>query len=124
MDLLVVGGWWLVVGGWWLGYYISLIYIGRMATKTRKRSPTRGWSKVSPGRHERMLMMKRCGKKCFLGKKGSFPICAKKTCRVSRKGLYAAFARARQFSRKGSIYKKIASAAKNMLKKTFGVAVL
>lgn len=100
-----------------------------MVAKTRKRtmrrSPTRGWSKVSPGTHERTLMLKRCGKrkKCFLGKKGSFPICARKTCRVSKKGLYAAFARSRQFSSVGSYYRKIAKTAKNMLKKNFGVTV-
>jgi len=98
-----------------------------MVAKTRKmkRSLTRGWSNVSPGTHERTLMRKRCGKrkKCFLGKKGTFPICAKKTCRVSKKGLYAAFARARQFSSKGLSYKKIAKTAKNMLKKYFGVTV-
>jgi hypothetical protein len=101
--------------------YIRKLFF--MAKTRKNRSPTRGWSKVAPGRHERTLMRKRCGKrkKCFLGKNGSFPVCAKKTCRVSKKGLYSAYARARQFSSKGLSYKKIAKTAKRMLKKYFGV---
>ncbi len=35
--------------------------------------------------------------KCFLGPKLSFPVCAKKTCNVSKKGAWAAYIRARQW---------------------------
>lgn len=55
--------------------------------------PWKGWSKESPNRIQRKKMLK-CGN-CFLGK-GKYPICVKNTCRRSRKGIYAAFVRARQ----------------------------
>lgn len=82
---------------------------------TKKKNVTRGWKSEKPGYHQKTLMLKRCGKKCFLGKKKSFPICKKNTCKVSSKGLYSAYIRARQYSSKGSIYKTIANKAKKML---------
>jgi hypothetical protein len=84
-------------------------------SKTRKNYPTKGWSKEQPSTHERTQMMRNCGKKCFLGKNKSFPICKKNTCKISSKGLYSAYIRSRQFSSKGNKYKKIASKAKKML---------
>ena len=50
-------------------------------SKTRKN----GWSKQQPGAHQRTLMLKRCGKKCFLGPNKSFPICSKNTCKINKK---------------------------------------
>jgi hypothetical protein len=50
-------------------------------------------------------MKKNCGKKCFLGPKTSFPICAKGTCRVSDKGLWAAYIRAKEWGKPRSSYK-------------------
>jgi len=50
-------------------------------------------------------MLKRCGKKCFLGSKKSYPICKKNTCKISSKGVYSAYIRARQYHKK-SISKK------------------
>lgn len=61
---------------------------------------TRGWKKQVPNSHQRTLMLKRCGKKCFLGQDKSFPICKKNTCKISSKGVYAAFIRARQYHHK------------------------
>ena len=90
--------------------------------KTRRKSYLRGWSKQQPGTHERTLMLRRCGKKCFLGPKKTFPICAKKTCKVNRKGLYSALIRAEEWStlkrgKKGSQkYRRIASKARRMLR--------
>lgn len=78
--------------------------------KKQKRSVTRGWKKQSPGRHERTVMLKRCGRKCFLGPGVSFPICTKGTCSVNKKGVHAAYQRARQYK-----HKKIASRAKKLL---------
>lgn len=79
----------------------------------------RGWSKQSPGTHERTLMMERCGKKCFLGPKKSFPICRRGTCKRNKKGVYAAYIRAREYTtRNGSEkYRRIARTAKRMLRK-------
>ena len=66
---------------------------------TRKNVPWKGWKRERPTQHQRTVMLKKCGKKCFLGTKKSFPICKKNTCTVSRKGLYAAYVRARQTKR-------------------------
>jgi hypothetical protein len=83
--------------------------------KTRKNVPWSGWNKEKPGTHERTIMLQKCGKKCFLGSKKSFPICKKNTCKISKKGIYAAYVRGRQYSSKAPKYKKIASRAKKML---------
>ena len=83
--------------------------------KNNRGSFIRGWKKQSPGLRQRSLMLKKCGKKCFLGTKKSFPICKKNTCKISSKGVYAAYIRARQYRNKGSKYNKISSKAKKML---------
>lgn len=90
-----------------------------MTRTAKRRVPWKGWSKEKPSRHQRTVMKKTCGKKCFLGTKGSFPICKKNTCKVSRKGVYAAYVRAREYSsRKGSRkYKNVYRKAKRMLRK-------
>lgn len=71
--------------------------------KTRKNgrgSATRGWKLQKPGYHQRTIMLKKCGKKCFLGPGKSYPICTKNTCKINKKGVYSAFIRSRQFHRK------------------------
>lgn len=71
--------------------------------KTRKNgrgSATRGWKREKPEYHQRTVMLTRCGKKCFLGPNKSFPICKKNTCKVSPRGVYAAYIRARQYNHK------------------------
>jgi hypothetical protein len=78
-------------------------------SKTR-RNVTRGWKKEKPGYHQRTLMLQRCGKKCFLGTGKKFPICKKNTCKVSSKGVYSAYIRARQYH-----HKNISRKAKKML---------
>lgn len=100
--------------------------------KVRKSSPTKGWAKQSPGTHQRTVMLKKCGKKCFLGPKKSFPVCTKGTCKVNPKGVYSAYIRAREWGQPRSTYKsskprhkrktytKIARKAKRMLKYKFG----
>jgi hypothetical protein len=72
-------------------------------TKTRRNgrgSATSGWKKAKPGYHQRTVMLKKCGKKCFLGPGKSYPICTKNTCKANPKGVYSAFIRARQFHKK------------------------
>jgi len=78
---------------------------------TRKRVPWRGWKKEKPGFHQKTVMLRKCGKKCFLGPNKTFPICKKNTCKVSKKGVYAAYVRARQYHKR-----KISAKAKRMLK--------
>lgn len=94
-----------------------------MNNKTKKLS-SKGWAKKSPKRgNERNNMMRKCGKKCFLGSKKSFPICSKNTCKVNLKGVYAAYVRAKQWenqpnvSKKHKMYKRVAKKSKKMLKK-------
>jgi hypothetical protein len=77
----------------------------RHGHKTRKAVPWAGWGKLAPQGKERTRMLRDCGKKCFLGPKRSFPICAKGTCKVSKKGVAAAYVRARQWGKKASSYK-------------------
>lgn len=88
-----------------------------MPSKTRKNVPWRNWKKEKPGYHQKTIMLKKCGKKCFLGPNKTFPICKKNTCKVSRKGVYAAYVRAQEYkSIKGTQkYSKIADKASRML---------
>lgn len=84
-------------------------------TRTLKRNPWKGWKMDKPGFHERTTMFEKCGKRCFLGSNKSFPICKKGTCRVSKKGLYAAYIRARQYRSRSRKYAKISQKARRML---------
>jgi hypothetical protein len=79
-------------------------------TKTRK-SVTRGWKKEQPGYHEKTTMLKNCGKKCFLGEGKKYPICKKQTCKISRKGVYSAYIRSKQYHNR-----KVSKKAKKILK--------
>jgi len=109
--------------------------------KSRKSVPWKGWGKLAPKGVQRTRMYKKCGKKCFLGTKTrgdkkhpDFPICAKGTCKVNKKGLWAAYIRAKQWGKSRSSYKTskpsfkrsyyttISRKAKKMLKK-LGVSV-
>ena len=83
--------------------------------KTRKNMPWRGWKKEKPGYHQKTIMMKKCGKKCFLGPNKSFPICKKNTCKVSSKGVYAAYVRSRQYRNKSKKYRNVSKKAEKML---------
>ena len=77
----------------------------------------KGWSKQQPGAKQRTAMMHNCGKKCFLGPNKTFPICTKNTCKANRKGVYAAYIRAREYT---SISKK--SGNKSKTRKYGGIA--
>jgi hypothetical protein len=85
--------------------------------KTVKNLPWKGWKHDKPGYHEKNMMLKKCGSKCFLGNKVSFPICKKNTCKISRKGVYAAYIRSRQYRTKSNKYRKISLNAINLLNK-------
>jgi len=78
-------------------------------------SATRGWKNEQPGLYQRSIMLKRCGKKCFLGHNKSFPICKKNTCKISSKGVYSAYIRARQYRTRGQKYRNISKKANKML---------
>ena len=111
-----------------------------MPKTQRKKLSSAGWAKQAPGTHERTVMKKKCGSKCFLGptNESCFPICAKGTCKINTKGIYAAYVRAREYGSKKmrkrtsaagkkhkqsghshtkKLYQRIAAKAKQMLKK-------
>ena len=103
----------------------------------RKSVPWKGWGRLAPQGRERTEMYRKCGKRCFLGKRTpgdrqhpDFPICARGTCKVNTKGLYAAYIRARQWGKprrtyrgrarprmSRSYYRNIATRAKRKLKR-------
>jgi hypothetical protein len=56
----------------------------------RRTTKWSGWKKVKPSARERTMMKTKCGKKCFLGPNKSFPICNKGTCKINKKGVWAA----------------------------------
>lgn len=85
--------------------------------KTLRKNLWRGWKNEKPGYQQKTIMLKKCGKKCFLGPKKSFPICKKNTCKISKKGLYAAYIRSRQYRNKSRKYSNISVKAKNMIDK-------
>ena len=78
---------------------------GRTRKRSRRMVPWAGWGKVAPKGHERTVMKRDCGDKCFLGPDKSFPICASGTCDIDDKGLWAAYVRARQWGNEASSYK-------------------
>jgi len=69
------------------------------------KMPWSGWKSQKPNRHQKTVMKRKCGKKCFLGPGISFPVCKKNTCKVSPAGIYAAYVRSRQWKNKPSTYK-------------------
>jgi hypothetical protein len=71
-------------------------------------NPWAGWKYEKPSYHERMVMKKTC-KKCFLNK-NKYPICTRGTCKLNKKGVYAAYIRARQYKNKS-----VARKAKKLL---------
>jgi len=89
-----------------------------MTDKTRKRSgsgrgiATKGWKQQKPSYHQRTQMLKKCGKKCFLGPNKSYPICKKNTCKISHQGVYSAYIRSSEYHKKN-----ISQKAKRILKK-------
>ena len=83
------------------------------------------WQEQKPGYKQRRIMFEKCGKKCFLGTKSSFPICTKNTCKINREGVMAAYKRAREYmsiskknksKKKRLTYTRIANRAKKMMK--------
>ena len=84
--------------------------------RTRKIVPWKGWAQLEPKGKQRTAMYRKCGKKCFLGtikrygkdsdkQHPDFPICKKGTCKVSSKGLWAAYIRAKQWGKPRRSYK-------------------
>jgi hypothetical protein len=90
-------------------------------TREKYLSKLKKWSKESPGKHERTVMMKECGKQCFLGTHQSFPICKKNTCSMRPGGIQSAYIRAREMVNRPTqkhprtYYSRVAHSAKILL---------
>lgn len=91
-------------------------YYRNRKNQTRKAVPWTGWAQLEPKGKQRTKMYRKCGKKCFLGtikrygrdsdkQHPDFPICKKGTCKVSSKGLWAAYIRAKQWGKSRRDYK-------------------
>ena len=84
---------------------ISQNKIKRISKKKKNvKSPDCGWSVTAPKKgKERQILMKKCGKDCFLSPKNlGFPICPKCSkgqcnCKVDCRGLFAAMIRGKQW---------------------------
>ena len=80
------------------------------------------WRTQKPSYHQKTVMLKKCGRKCFLGTKRSFPICKKNSCTVIKEGIMAAYKRAKEYmtisknkGRSSKKYSRIANRAKRMM---------
>ena len=73
-------------------------------SRSRSRSSRRGnatehsWKEDAPNKKERVVMLKKCGRKCFLGPGTSFPVCTCGTCDVNPRGVQSAYSRAREWA--------------------------
>jgi hypothetical protein len=91
-----------------------------MATRKQMLRSYKSWRRNNPTTHQRTLQMKRCGKKCFLGSKKSFPICNAGSCKRSKGGIMSAYVRAREIEKhRAPYYYAIAKKAKTLLKRLF-----
>ena len=89
--------------------------IQRVNTVTQAK--TRKWADGRPNYRQRTIMWKKCGKKCFLGPRKSFPICTKNTCKRNKKGIHAAYVRAEEYITitGKQKYRRISQKARKML---------
>jgi hypothetical protein len=104
----------------------------RSRSRSRSRSNGPNWSSKSPKTvSERTAVLKKCGRRCFLGPNKSFPVCSGKgtaRCKIDRKGVQAAYSRAREWAsitsrkkrssangRKYRMYTGVARRAKTLL---------
>ena len=93
-----------------------------VTTQSRSSSSSstsaRGWSRVAPKTvGERSALLAKCGRRCFLGPKKTFPICPRlragsRSCKIDRRGVAAAYSRARSWAsitarKKGSSAKAV-----------------
>ena len=90
-------------------FYNQLMYnrMGLEKTKYRSRR-SRKWSRVAP-KHvgDRSALLAKCGHRCFLGPDKTFPICPRLgtrsgagagDCKIDRRGVAAAYSRAREWA--------------------------
>ena len=86
------------------------------------RSRSRKWSRVAPKTvGDRAAVLSKCGRRCFLGPGKTFPICARLgsgsgsgsgPCKIDRRGVAAAYSRAREWAAITSRKKRTAAGAR------------
>ena len=89
-------------------YFTCISFMGAEQSRSRSRSShgTRKWSRVAPKTvGERSALLAKCGHRCFLGPRKTFPICPRLgsgsgsgSCKVDRRGVAAAYSRAREWA--------------------------
>ena len=67
-------------------------------SRTRRNATEHSWKEDAPNKKERAVMLKKCGRKCFLGPGTSFPVCTCGTCDVNHRGVQSAYSRAREWA--------------------------
>ncbi len=79
---------------------------------------THKWSRDAPKSiGDRSAVLSKCGRRCFLGPGKTFPICARLgsgagTCKVDRRGVAAAYSRAREWEAITARKKRTAAGAR------------
>jgi len=96
--------------------------MGAEQSKSQSRSQTqsRKWSRVAPKTiGDRAAVLSKCGRRCFLGPGKTFPICARLgsgsgsgPCKIDRRGVAAAYSRAREWAAITSRKKRTAAGAR------------
>lgn len=79
--------------------FIVLLYNITLYTNIMKGK----WSRRAPKSiGQRSAVLSKCGRRCFLGTGKTFPICARlgsgNTCKIDRRGVQAAYSRAREWA--------------------------
>ena len=89
---------------------------------------SRKWSRVAP-KHlgDRSALLAKCGHRCFLGPGKTFPICPRlgtrsNDCKVDRRGVVAAYSRAREWASITARKKRSSSKAARAHRKYTAVA--
>jgi hypothetical protein len=86
------------------------------------------WSRIAPKTiGDRSAVLSKCGPRCFLGSRKTFPICARlgagagagaDACKIDRRGVAAAYSRAREWAAITARKKRSASGARAFRKYT------
>jgi hypothetical protein len=104
-------------------YHIMGAEQSSSSSSLRSRS-SRGWSRVAPRSvGERSAVLSKCGRRCFLGPGKTFPICTRlgsgsgsgsgsRSCKIDRRGVAAAYSRAREWAVITARKKRSASGAR------------
>jgi hypothetical protein len=121
-------------------YYLNIIYsfvlsffdLSFVMGSEQTRSSSRGWSNVAPKTvGERSALMAKCGRRCFLGPGKTFPICARLgsgsgsgsgDCKIDRRGVVAAYSRAREWASITARKKRMTASGKRAHRRYTAVA--